>query len=97
MLKKRQRLTKKEFDQYFKTGQRLHSPLVQLVYAPADDFHGAVVVGKKVFKSAVRRNRLRRQIYAALYHYQQQTEVKLVLIVLVKPSVQQQPWVVKRW
>lgn len=83
MLKKAERLTTKAFDQYFKTGRRNHGEYVQVVVSPANTFHGAVVVGKKVYKRAVDRNRLRRQLYAVLYEYR---DSSVVLQVLVKPS-----------
>ncbi len=67
MLKKKERLTRKEFDRFFSIGKRLHSPYLQLIYAENDTFHGAVVVGKKVAKKAVDRNTLRRRLYAQVY------------------------------
>ena len=70
MLQKQQRLTTKEFDHYYQTGRRLHGQYVGIIYNPSDEFHGAVVVGKKVYKKAVLRNRLRRQVYAVLYRSQ---------------------------
>lgn len=70
MLTKKQRLTKKEFDHVFKNGKRVHSPSLQLIYTPGEQFHGAAVVGKKVHKRAVDRNRLRRRLYGVLYRYQ---------------------------
>lgn len=66
MLPQEERLTREQFDQVFKHGIRVHSPSMLFVYAPGDMRHGAVVVSKKVAKSAVVRNRLRRQVYAAL-------------------------------
>jgi len=70
MLSKKSRLTKKEFDHVFKNGKRIHSPSMQLIYTPGEKFHGAAVVGKKVHKRAVDRNRLRRRLYGVLYRYQ---------------------------
>lgn len=86
MLKKQQRLTRKEFDQYFKSGKRFHHTLLQLVYSPSDQFHGAVVVGKKVAKSAVARNRKRRQIYNCLYKIHKAEKLSGVYILLTKPE-----------
>lgn len=62
MLKKQHRLTVAEFDQYFKAGRRFHGEYLQLIYTATESFHGAVVVGKKVYKNAVDRNRLRRRL-----------------------------------
>ena len=86
MLKKSQRLTTKEFDQFFKTGKRIHSPLLQLIYSPAEDFHGSAVVGKKIYKRAVDRNLYRRRLYNALYKLKQKTDLKGVYILLLKPA-----------
>lgn len=84
MLQKSQRLTRTEFSHFFKIGQRSHSPSLTLLYTPHKEFHGAVVVSKKVAKRANVRNELRRRIYGQLY-----TKVKEspagVFIVIVKP------------
>lgn len=85
MLKKKQRLTKKEFDQYFQSGKRFHDPLLQLIYTPHASFQGAVVVGKKVHKKAVDRNRLRRRLYAALYTLYKEKQLTGVYIIIAKP------------
>lgn len=85
MLAKKRRLTTAEFDRYFKTGKRHHTPSLQVLYSKAADFHGAVVVGKKVSKKAVERNKLRRRVYNALYQIQKQNQQTGVFIVLVKP------------
>lgn len=86
MLRKTKRLTTAAFDQYFKAGKRYHSPHFTVVYTPTKDFHAAVVVGKKVSKKAVDRNRLRRQIYSRLYTLHQNGQLEGTLIVLTKPS-----------
>lgn len=85
MLKKKDRLTKKEFDRFFSSGRRLHSPLFTLVHSQNESFHGAVVVGKKVFKKAVDRNRLRRRVYNIIYRLSRENKLAGVYIVLVKP------------
>ena len=84
MLKKKERLTKKEFDRFFSIGKRLHSPAFTLIYTPDETFHGAVVVGKKVYKKAVDRNRLRRRLYNALYKVVRETDITGVFIILAK-------------
>lgn len=87
MLKKKERLTKKEFDRSFSVGKRFHSPVLQLIYAPGADFHGAAVVGKKVYKKAVDRNSLRRRLYAVLYRYGKQQGKKGTFMLIAKPSI----------
>lgn len=66
MFPQEERLTRGQFDEAFKRGIRVHTPSVLFVYAEGGSRKGAVVVSKKVAKSAVARNRLRRQIYMAL-------------------------------
>ena len=84
MLKKKQRLAKKEFDHYFASGKRFHSPLLQLIYTPHESFHGAAVVGKKVHKKAVDRNKLRRRLYASLYTLKGEQNLTGVFMVIAK-------------
>jgi len=87
MLKKKERLTKKEFDCSFSTGKRYHSPTLQLIHEPTSDFHGAAVVGKKVYKKAVDRNRLRRKMYGVLYRYHKEHSLKGTFILIAKPAI----------
>ena len=89
MLKKKQRLTKREFDQYFTSGKRFHTPLFQLIYVPENTFHGAAVVGKKVYKKAAHRNKLRRRLYAALYTLSREAAITGVYIVIAKPAAKE--------
>ena len=86
MLKKKERLTRKEFDRSFSVGKRLHNPFLQLIYAQSDTFHGSVVVGKKVAKKAVDRNRMRRRIYAILYASLRKMSSPRTVILIAKPS-----------
>jgi ribonuclease P protein component len=86
MLKKQQRLTTKEFDKFFKIGRRLHGPLLQLIYSPSDDFHGATVVGKKLYKRAVDRNLYRRRLYNVIYKQRQMNNLTGVYIFILKPT-----------
>ena len=86
MLAKKQRLTKKQFDSYFKSGKRYHSPNLQLIFTKESFFSGAAVVGKKVFKQAVRRNTMRRRLYGVLYRYSSKNQPKGVYIIIAKPT-----------
>ncbi|MCA9361579.1 ribonuclease P protein component [Candidatus Kaiserbacteria bacterium] len=70
MLPKKKRLNRSEFNRFFVVGRRYNTPHFQLIFTSHGSFHGAVVVGKKVYKKAVLRNRLRRQVYAVLYRSQ---------------------------
>lgn len=85
MLKKTERLSTRQFDEYFRVGRRLHGTYLQLIYSPAPVFHGAAVVGKKVAKKAVDRNKQRRRIYNALYALKGQQDLVGVYILIAKP------------
>jgi len=91
MLRKANRLTTKQFDEFFATGRRFHSLVCTIAYTPHPTFHGAVVVGKKVHKRAVVRNTLRRRIYGQLYRQVGRSGQTGVFILLTKPSASTLP------
>jgi ribonuclease P protein component len=68
-------------------GKSVRGPFISLKFAPSnrDDYRAAVVVSKKVSKSAVVRNRIRRRIYEVIRRQKKQTaqpwKVDLVLTV----------------
>ena len=84
MLKKSERLARADFLPFFKSGKRINSEHLQLIYAPFASFHASVVVSKKVSKLAVARNTVRRRIYAHLKGLS--SSKGGVYIVTVRPS-----------
>lgn len=86
MLAKQQRLSREAFTQYFKIGKRFQSAYATLIIASSTEFHGSVVVSKKVSKKAVVRNTLRRRVYAQLYKLNKK-EIRGVYILVLKPAV----------
>ena len=86
MFKKTERLNKIEFSEYFRVGKRHHFPHLTIITAQHEKRKVSVVVGKKVAKSAVRRNTLRRRVYAVLRKNLVAAEYKGVLIVVLKPT-----------
>ena len=68
MLPRVARFDRTTFAQALRAGRRTHTPFFSLVKSPAPNFRVAVVVGKKVAKQSVARNRLRRRLYAAFAH-----------------------------
>ncbi len=61
---------RKALNVVYKKGQTLREPMVNLRWAPrpaGKPYRVAVVVSRKVSKSAVTRNRIRRRIYAAVH------------------------------
>lgn len=86
MLKKKERLTTEAFNRSFSSGKRLHTPHLQIINDSSPTFHAAVVVGKKVYKKAVLRNKLRRQIYNLLYRISKELSLQGTYIVVAKPT-----------
>lgn len=86
MFKKTERLTRSQFDNYFKIGKRSHFKNLSIIYYPLPSLHVSVVVGKKVSKQAVRRNTLRRRIYARLRSELKSKNKTGVFIVITKPT-----------
>lgn len=85
MFKKNERLNRSEFTHFFAVGTKKHTKHLTFITSPATSLKVSVVVGKKVAKSAVKRNTLKRRVYAALRRtIGQQQEV---VIVVVKPSL----------
>lgn len=85
MLPKQQRLTKKEFANAFRNGKRHRSPAIEVRVSSNPTFHGAVVVGKKVYARAVDRTKLRRQLYAALARYAQKAHPATYIVIVYQP------------
>ena len=87
MFTAKQRLSRTAFTEYFKVGRRFQTPALTLVYSPATTLGVSAVVGKKVSKLAVGRNRIRRRLYAGMRRSFEATAVKNgVYIVIAKPT-----------
>ncbi len=86
MFKKTERLSRSEFSQYFKAGHKNNFKHLTVVTADINTLKVVVVVGKKVAKSAVKRNKIRRRVYASLYDLLAKGKQKGVFIVIVKPT-----------
>ena len=80
------RLGRADFTQFFKTGRRFQTAALTLVYLPSPTLHVSVVVGKKVSKLAVGRNRIRRRLYAGLRRFFEANGITSgVYIIIAKP------------
>lgn len=86
MFKKSERLSRSEFSAYFKTGKRHHFPHLTIITYPLSNRKVSVVVGKKVAKSAVRRNIIKRKVNAVLRSVLTENNFQGVLIVVLKPA-----------
>lgn len=86
MLKARTRLRRKEFEAYFATGRRFHSPSLMLVHAPLSEVRASAVAPKKVFKTAVLRNRFRRRVYDIVGRYMREGALKPGVYIYIAKS-----------
>ena len=84
MLRKNERLKRSEFNRFFSLGRRLQSKLFQVVFHPHKSFHASVVVSKKVEKSAVKRNKIRRRLYDILRRHKDAGGKSGIYIIIVK-------------
>ena len=75
----------------YQKGQSVYSANLKLLHAPArsKQFRVAVVVSKKVHKSAVVRNRIRRRIYERVRHIMQDSRQPYDLIFVVQNQAPQ--------
>lgn len=87
MLSKKKRLKRSEFNRFFSIGKKKQTPEFLIIHSPHPTFHASVVVSKKVERTAVKRNKLRRRIYDILRRTQQKTEMSGVYIFITKPGV----------
>jgi ribonuclease P protein component len=66
MLKKRERLSRREVEHVLNKGKRVRGTLFSVSSIQAQHMKCAVVVSKRVAKQAVLRNKIRRRVYATL-------------------------------
>lgn len=91
MFKKNERLSQSEFSTFFLIGKKHHFPHLTIITQTNPTLKTGVVVGKKVAKSAVRRNTLKRRIYSTLRKTLTENNYQGVIIVLVKPTYNSLP------
>jgi ribonuclease P protein component len=88
MLAKTNRLTTREFALVIGTGRELHSPFFSIKSIPGETFKFGQVASKKIWKTAVSRNRVRRRVYAAVRSVISGKKVKPVhCIIFVKRNL----------
>jgi ribonuclease P protein component len=88
MLPKKERLNRTEFNRFFSLGTRLHSPSLMLIYHTDDAFHASAVASKKIWKSAVLRNKFRRRVYDAMRQFHKEKPLKGAYILIAKTGAQ---------
>ncbi len=71
----------------YQTGKSLYAPHMKLLWLPASGLKVAVVVSKKVHKSAVVRNRIRRRLYEITRTYAKEQELACHIVCIVQSDV----------
>lgn len=92
MLSRKERLTRSEFNRFFSVGKRLHSPSLTLIFAPHERFQASAVIGKKVAKTAVSRNKFRRRVYDVFERYHRNGLNTGVFICIAKQPASSLPY-----
>ena len=85
MLKRRERLSRREFDTLYKKGHRIHGDHFLYIVSSDSAMKCGVSVSKKVHKHAVDRHTLRRRVYAVLEEHRTHLSKKHIIVV-VHPS-----------
>lgn len=88
MLPKKQRITKRLFSESFSHSKTASNDYFTLKYKAFSEFPSkiSVVVSKKVEKSAVGRNKLKRRIYEAVQKSSKKLEKAYVLMIFPKKT-----------
>ncbi len=85
MLPKAKRLSTELFKNVIEKGQSFHSPFLMLrVSLDQGSARYAVSVPKKVSKTAVGRNRLRRQVYSIIKKIENRVNPNILIVVVLK-------------
>ncbi len=92
MLKKQSRLSRLAFNGVFRAPKRSHSPHFQLLYVPEETLTASVVVSKKIAKTAVSRNTLRRRVYNLLRNASKEQSLRGGYIVIAKQGASDIPF-----
>lgn len=88
MLSKQNRLSKSQFDEVFKKGRVLHSPIfVMKVLFNTEDSRFSAVIPNKIEKTATGRNYSRRKIYNILRNIKPSVKKKCNIILITKKSI----------
>lgn len=86
MLPAYQRLNSQEVAAVFAKSKRLRGNLVHINYRVDDSTKAAAVVGKKLARSAVRRNYLRRRLYHTLRNTWNDIPEHIHLVLILTPQ-----------
>jgi ribonuclease P protein component len=89
MIARTYRLPKNVFSILYKNGKRKYSDNLQCIYIPQKNSytHFTVVVGKKIHKHAVQRNRMKRIIREAFVHLIPSIQSPIDCLIVVKKDI----------
>lgn len=88
MLKKSKRLSTEEFNLVLEKGRVVHSPFFTIrVLGGMEAFKISVVSPKKIYKTAVSRNRSRRVIYAILASFLDKFKSSSYILIFPKTNI----------
>ena len=76
---------KKEFEKALKTGKRIYTATLTMIFASAEEAKFAVCVGKKFGKS-VRRNRIKRLLREAFRFHRERIQAPCHILLIPKPA-----------
>ncbi len=93
MLKRAYRVSKKEFDIVIETGKAVHSDFFWLRYVKSQEIATkiAVIAPKKIAKTAVLRNKIRRKVYEAIRPIYDSVKPGYIVIVSAKDLLVKNP------
>jgi ribonuclease P protein component len=86
MIPKKNRIEKSLFDSIYKSGTPIHTPLFYLLYSHNSSLETkfSFVVSKKIAKTAVLRNKLRRRGYSVIRKNMSQIESHVQCLIFLK-------------
>mgnify|MGYP000258102300 CR=1 FL=1 len=87
MLPKKNRLTKSSFNQVIDEGIPFHSPTATLRLTKSDNqSQFSISIPKKVSKSAVVRNKMRRKVYTIIKDFYPDLDRNVMGLIIMKPN-----------
>ncbi len=88
MLPKSKRLSTEAFKEIIEKGRSIHCPfLILRLYPTLSDSRFAISVPKKVTKTAVARNKTKKQIYSIIKSLENKIKPGFSVVIIVKPEL----------
>ncbi len=80
-------IKKIEFNEIFKNSDQMFTNFFILKYSNSEKFRYGISVSKKIFKSSVKRNKVKRQIRSILYQYKPSFNKNIIIVVNKKYEI----------